>query len=66
MGAKSSSERKLDPAEVWATLPTSMQLAFEGRDIVALDAALAGMSRLEAEMHMKRGDLATKGARRPG
>ena len=49
-----SSERELDAAEVFAMLPMSMQVAFEARDIAALDAALAALPPAEAEVHMSR------------
>ena len=49
-----SSERELDAAEVFATLPLSMQVAFEARDINALDAALSALPPDEAEVHMQR------------
>lgn len=49
-----SSERELDAAEVFALLPLSMQVAFEARDIAALDAALAALPPSEAEVHMSR------------
>lgn len=64
-GASSSSARsdvvssareevQLDAADVFATLPMTMQVAFEARDIAALDAALAALPPAEAEVHMKR------------
>lgn len=49
-----SSERELDAAEVFALLPLSMQVAFEARDINALDAALSAMPPEEAELCMSR------------
>ena len=49
-----SSEREMDAAEVFATLPLSMQVAFEARDINALDAALSALPPEEAEVHMHR------------
>ena len=49
-----SSERDLDAAEVFAMLPLSMQVAFEARDINALDAALSALPPEEAEVHMHR------------
>ena len=49
-----SSARDLDAAEVFATLPISMQVAFEARDINALDAALSALPPEEAERHMSR------------
>ena len=49
-----SSERELDAADVFATLPISMQVAFEARDVNALDAALAALDPAEAEVHMAR------------
>ena len=45
---------QLDAADVFATLPISMQVAFEARDISALDAALAALPPAEAEHHMQR------------
>lgn len=49
-----TSERELDAAEVFALLPLSMQVAFEARDINALDAALSAMPPAEAEVCMQR------------
>ena len=49
-----ATERELDAAEVFSTLPLSMQVAFEARDIAALDAALAALPPEEAEIHMSR------------
>ncbi|KOO28222.1 hypothetical protein Ctob_014283 [Chrysochromulina tobinii] len=49
----SSNREQLDPAEVFSTLPLSMQVAFEARDIMALDAALAAMPPAEAEECMR-------------
>lgn len=50
----SSNREQLDPAEVFSTLPLSMQVAFEARDIMALDAALAAMPPAEAEECMRK------------
>lgn len=44
----------LDPAEVFETLPKSMQEAFGERDVEALKAALTAMKPEDAEYHMKR------------
>jgi cell division cycle protein 37 len=44
----------LDPVEVFESLPTSMQEAFESRDTDKLKEALMAMPPEEAEMHMKR------------
>ena len=52
--ASSAREPEYDAAEVFALLPISMQIAFEARDIQALDAALAALPPAEAEVHMKR------------
>ena len=50
----SSSERELDAAEVFQLLPLAMQVAFEARDINALDAALSALPPAEAELCMQR------------
>jgi hypothetical protein len=52
--ASSSSRENLDAADVFTTLPMAMQVAFEARDIAALDAALASLPPEEAEHHMDR------------
>ncbi len=44
----------LDPIEVFESLPTSLQDAFESRDTEQLKNALMAMDPEEAEMHMKR------------
>ena len=44
----------LDPIEVFESLPSSLQEAFESRDTDVLKKALTDMPPEEAEMHMKR------------
>eukprot|EP00126_Sphaerothecum_destruens_P005877 Sdes_comp19092_c0_seq3m9742 len=44
----------LDPLEVAETLPKSLQIAFESRDLSLLKHALSEMDPTEAEYHMKR------------
>jgi len=44
----------LDPIEVFESLPSSLQEAFESRDTEVLKKALMDMPPEEAEMHMKR------------
>ncbi len=44
----------LDPSDVFATLPESLQHAFESRDMAQLQSALRGLDYKTAKYHMKR------------